>query len=381
MRSVFASPAMGLLAPRAVARWRAVQTVAQIRTYASSNGTTTSTAVAGHVFKSRCTANLVPQVYRFSPGPAITPRSFAAAHALRPAGLLRATCLRALCTSKPGGADQAGEAGKNAGIIRQVYDNEPTDNLPMTTPQKVKAGVSYAFWAGVVGVALACGIVVGRELMPTKFSSKTIFDTAFQKAEEHPEITMRIGSPVVGYGQDWNTRVEGRRNFVASDDFTDEEGRRVSRIKFNIKGPRGKGVVYAAVSDETSRGDLLYLIFEHPRTKEAIPLIDNRRKLTIEDEQMRVARAIKNLGGRMFGSEDDQWTQRQKMELGDYYSNVEYVQCDRQTLDAKLRDECTLLMGKFPAWKFEDRHYKGFKSRAELRKIVQRERRIAEKNK
>ena len=154
---------------------------------------------------------------------------------------------------------------------------------------------------------------------------------------ENPEVTMRIGTGIVGYGTDYNSRSEGRRNFVASDDLTDEDGNRIVRIKFNVKGQRGKGTVYAAVSSAVGNGDLLYLIFEHAgrggKGAIAIPLVDNRRQLTTEDEQMRIAKKINELGGELFGSEDDPHTQRQKMELGDFFGNIKYIQCEKHNLE------------------------------------------------
>lgn len=84
---------------------------------------------------------------------------------------------------------------------------------------------------------------------------------------------------------------EGRRNFTAHDDFTDEEGHKIVRIKFNVQGTRGKGIVFAAVSSGIS-GDFQYLIFQHTPSRGkpiSYSLVDNRRQLTTEDKQMRLA--------------------------------------------------------------------------------------------
>ena len=139
--------------------------------------------------------------------------------------------------------------------------------------------------------------------------------------------------------------------------------------------------MYAAVSSGVAKGDLLYLIFEHKRTREAIPLIDNRRKLTTEDEQMRICRSIKDLGGVMYGADEDLLTQRQKMELGDYFTNVKYVQCDKHDIDAESAEQCRAIKLAFPTWKFGENKYKGFRSRAQLNKIVQVEKAIAAQRK
>jgi hypothetical protein len=53
------------------------------------------------------------------------------------------------------------------------------------------------------------------------------------------------------YGGDYNTRKEGRRNFVGHDQYSDIDGVRRLRIKFNLHGDRGHMVVYSEVSKDT----------------------------------------------------------------------------------------------------------------------------------
>ena len=255
---------------------------------------------------------------------------------------------------------------------------EEQDYAPMlTTAQKVKEGTKTVAILSALGLGAACAGLVFWNMRPTKFAPKQIFDKAMAAVMENPEVTMRIGTGIVGYGTDYNSRSEGRRNFVASDDLTDEDGNRVVRIKFNVKGQRGKGTVYAAVSSAVGNGDLLYLIFEHAgrvgKGTIAIPLVDNRRQLTTEDEQMRIAKKINELGGELYGSEDDPHTQRQKMELGDFFGNIKYVQCEKHGLDADKTAHCEKLKGKFPSWKFGERAYQGVRPRDNLNEICKYE--------
>ena len=278
---------------------------------------------------------------------------------------------RAFSSKRPADGEAGGE---QVSISRKVLEEQ--DYAPMlTTAQKVKEGTKTVAILGALGLGVTCAGLVFWNMRPTKYAPKQIFDKALAAVIENPEVTMRIGTGIVGYGTDYNSRAEGRRNFVASDDFTDDFGNRVVRIKFNVKGERGKGTVYAAVSSAV-QSDLLYLIFEHGRPGKgsvAIPLVDNRRQLTTEDEQMRIAKMINDLGGELYGSEDDPHTQRQKMELGDYFGNIKYVQCEKHGLEASKAAHCEKLKSKFPSWKFGERSYAGVRPRDNLNEICKYE--------
>ena len=115
-------------------------------------------------------------------------------------------------------AGSKGEAQQPGSIIQQIQKDEADAHmLPMTVAQKTKAGFKLSFWLGVVGLGLTTSYFIVRELMPTQLSPTHIFDNAFSAVKENPEVTMRLGSPVTGYGIDMGGRREGRRNFVAHD--------------------------------------------------------------------------------------------------------------------------------------------------------------------
>ena len=60
--------------------------------------------------------------------------------------------------------------------------------------------------------------------MPGRLSPNSVFTEAFDIVRDHHEVTARLGKPVKGSGTDHNGKREGRRNFVANDQFVDEDG-------------------------------------------------------------------------------------------------------------------------------------------------------------
>ena len=56
-----------------------------------------------------------------------------------------------------------------------------------------------------------------------------------------------------------------------------------------------------------------------PAEGRSYALVDNRKQMTEEDEQLKLANGIVNLGGVMYGSEQSDDTQRQKMEFGEFF--------------------------------------------------------------
>jgi import inner membrane translocase subunit TIM21 len=72
------------------------------------------------------------------------------------------------------------------------------------------------------------------------------------------QVTLRLGSPLTGYGRDHGGRREGRRNFIEHEDVVHENGTKSIRIRFNVEGPRGKGQVFAEVAYNMTRGGLFY---------------------------------------------------------------------------------------------------------------------------
>jgi len=49
------------------------------------------------------------------------------------------------------------------------------------------------------------------------------------------------------YGKDVGVKTEGRRNVVDSRSYTADDGSKRTRVRFHVKGNKGKATVYAEV--------------------------------------------------------------------------------------------------------------------------------------
>lgn len=269
-----------------------------------------------------------------------------------------------------------------ASYIKETLEGpEPTEWAVMTTAEKVKETSKTGLFLGIGAIVVTSGYFIVKELMPTKMSAHSIFNKAFDAVKEHPEVTMRLGNPLKAHGHDYGGRREGRRNVIDKDEFKDEKGNDVVRVKFDVEGPRGKGVIYAALSSNLSKGQFLYLIFEEVNSKQAFALIDNRHQMSEEDEQLKVANGIVNLGGVMYGSEQNDDCQRQKMELGEFFEKIKYYQCDKHGQDKEGDETCDKLQRRYPAWKFDDRIYVGVMKREQLMTLLKQEQHYAKMKK
>jgi import inner membrane translocase subunit TIM21 len=104
-----------------------------------------------------------------------------------------------------------------------------------------------------------------------------------------------LGSPIRCYGKDHGGHKEGRRNFIEHVELNDKEGNKTRlRIKFNMKGPNGKGQVWAETQKNMNKGEFVYLIAKL-YTGELVTLQDNRRIMSAESEDEK--EALKRLLG------------------------------------------------------------------------------------
>lgn len=97
----------------------------------------------------------------------------------------------------------------------------------------------------------------------------------------HAEFQIRsiVGDQMVGYGRDFGTTTEGRRNHIDEYRYTGDDGSARIRVRFNIKGKKGRVMVWAEVSDMIPDNEYVYLICQDMRTGRVITIQDNRERL------------------------------------------------------------------------------------------------------
>lgn len=84
---------------------------------------------------------------------------------------------------------------------------------------------------------------------------------------------------MVAFGRD--TTNEGRRTNLDYRQYQ-EDGSNRTRIRYNVKGPRGQVTVWVEISDKMAQNDYVFLICQDKRTQRVITLADNRERLIAE---------------------------------------------------------------------------------------------------
>jgi import inner membrane translocase subunit TIM21 len=113
---------------------------------------------------------------------------------------------------------------QNKGISKQ-QEEDPFDSLTDKIPERpvtVAEGASYSLviLAGLA-VAAAAAYAVFKELIfqPREYK---IFGKALERVQHDNQVTVRLGSPITGYGQE--TRNRAARQRISHRTFTDEDG-------------------------------------------------------------------------------------------------------------------------------------------------------------
>jgi hypothetical protein len=162
-----------------------------------------------------------------------------------------------------------------ANIDDEYYDDYEE---PVTPRDKVK----HYFWIGLRLIFLVGGIAcVGylvTEMFPGRMSPNSLYSEAFEIVRINDEIQLTCGDGMKAFGAD-RGRNEGRRNHIDSRQYIAEDGSKRTRVRFHVKGPRGHVVVWAEVSSNLDKPDLVYLICRDKRSGRVITIQDNRALL------------------------------------------------------------------------------------------------------
>lgn len=107
-----------------------------------------------------------------------------------------------------------------------------------------------AFQLGLLGLGMVCVYFTAKELFPGRLGAQSLFSEAFDRIRNHEEVMVMAGHDMKAFGRDVG-RNEGRRNHVDSYSYKAEDGSNRTRIRFNVKGDKGKVIVWVEVSFST----------------------------------------------------------------------------------------------------------------------------------
>ena len=181
-------------------------------------------------------------------------------------------------------ATQPNKDGKPTMDLKKFDSDEYDDWEPKTAKEKVSYYSQIAFTLGLLGLGAACVYVFIKEVNPFGRSPQSIFDQAADKLMYMDEIIAFTGPSPKAYGRDHGTQTEGRRNIVDSRTYKEKDGSNRTRIRFNLKGPKGRVLVWAEVSDKMPPHEYVYLICQDIRSKRILTIEDNRVRLEQEME-------------------------------------------------------------------------------------------------
>lgn len=184
----------------------------------------------------------------------------------------RAECLASSCgesfsSLRVHSAAFSTQRGKQETTRRDLaaQDEDPFDPLTDRIPEKpvtFAEGASYsvAIFAGFA-VAAAAAYAVFKELIfePKEYK---VFNKALERVQNDNQVTVRIGLPVTGYGQDSRNRAARQR--IPHRTWVDEDGVERIEVQFYVRGPHGVGRVHCEMfkDKEDKQWKFTYLIVD-----------------------------------------------------------------------------------------------------------------------
>lgn len=193
--------------------------------------------------------------------------------------------LRAFSSSskEDGGSDKKQPSSGDGDGDKSGSEGEGTKEIVLTPGEKVVVASRLTMWAGIFAFAAACAYYILKELIPTKMSPNSAFDSAFKIVKNNSEVKRRYGEALKAYGKDHGGHREGRRNFVENTQYTDQhDGSKRTRVRFNIEGQFGNAFVFAEVSSNMKSGEFVYVLVQDKSNGRVHTIVDNRAALTAQ---------------------------------------------------------------------------------------------------
>ena len=159
----------------------------------------------------------------------------------------------------------ASKSSDLAEVQGEQFD-EITDKWIPEKPVSVAEGAGYS-------VVIAAGLAVAVGAMWYSFKElilepveQSVFNAALAKIQIDPRVTVRIGTPMTGYGSD--SRSRSARQRIAHTVVTDGRGVEHVRVQFNVRGPQGKATVHAdAFRGESGEWEFAYVLVDTSRER------------------------------------------------------------------------------------------------------------------
>ena len=147
--------------------------------------------------------------------------------------------------------------------------DEITDKwIPEKPVSAVEAGGYGIVIAAALAVALGAVWFSFKELI-FEPKEQTVFNRALDKIAVDPRVTVRVGTPMTGYGREGRSR--SARQHVPHATHVDGMGREHVRIQGAVRGPQGKATVHAdAYKGESGEWEFAYLLVDTARERIAV---------------------------------------------------------------------------------------------------------------
>lgn len=196
--------------------------------------------------------------------PALTSLRFACTNLLQ--GGIAVRPFSGTAPQEPPRPSGSGRGRPKGGLVEEKQGNDITDQIPhIVRPMGVVEGTSYTLLI-IAGLAFAAAVIwaVVNELLiqPREY---TCFNITLKKLQEDPRVTVRLGTPVSGYGQESRNRQARQR--IPHRVFKDANGVEKIQVQFFAKGPSGNARVSAEMYLDDSKQwqyAFLYMDLEYP---------------------------------------------------------------------------------------------------------------------
>ena len=160
-------------------------------------------------------------------------------------------------------------------------EDDETKEIVLTPGEKVVAVSRLGMYAGIFAFACACAYYIARELIPTKMSPNSVFNSSSAVIRENDQVRRIYGDNMKFYGKDHGGHREGRRNFIEHTQYpSPDDGSNRTRVRYTLEGEFSKAFCFAEVSSDMPSGEFVYILVQDQRSGRVITVVDNRAALT-----------------------------------------------------------------------------------------------------